>query len=54
MPMLVTESGIVAVARLVQLAKAYSPILVTESADIVTDARLLQEWKAFCPIVATP
>ena len=39
--MLVTESGIVTLARLVQQAKAYLPRLVTES-GIVTLARLLQ------------
>ena len=38
--MLVTESGIVTLARLPQLRKALSPMLVTES-GIVTLARLL-------------
>ena len=42
-PILVIESGIVTVARLLRRIKAYEPILVTESADIVRVTILLQE-----------
>ena len=47
--MLVTEAGIVTLARLLQYAKAPSPMLATE-AGIVTLARLVHRLKALSPM----
>ena len=51
-PILVTESGIVMLVRLLQPLKALLPILVTES-GIVMLVRLLQPSKAPYPILVT-
>ena len=50
--MLVTESGMLTDARLLQYRKAELPMLETES-GMLTDARLLQDRKAALPMLVT-